>query len=77
VWQELWGFGGVVAAASLSTFSSHRLALRPAMRAKLAPPCGFGSATRIFFLRLCDYLSEQGLIAVAATQETADVFVQT
>jgi hypothetical protein len=28
-------------------------------------------------LALCDYLSERGLIAVAATQETADVLVQT
>jgi hypothetical protein len=49
--QELWGFGGVVAAAGLSTFSSHRLRLRHALRAKLTPPCRFGSATRIFFLR--------------------------
>lgn len=28
-------------------------------------------------LALCDYLSEQGLVAVAATQDTADVLVQT
>jgi len=28
-------------------------------------------------LALCDYLSEQGLIAVAETQETANVLVQT
>ncbi len=28
-------------------------------------------------LALCDYLSEQGLIAVAATQDTADVLVET
>jgi hypothetical protein len=28
-------------------------------------------------LVLCDYLSEQGLVAVAATQDTADVLVQT
>ena len=51
VWQELWGFEGVVAAAGMSTLSNHRLPLRPALRAKLTPPCGFGSATRIFFLR--------------------------
>ena len=51
MWQELWGFEGVVAAAGLSTFSRHRLPLRPALRAKLTRPCGFGSATRIFFLR--------------------------
>jgi hypothetical protein len=51
VWQELWSFGAVAAAADLSTFSRHRLLLRPALRAKLTPPCGFGSATRIFFLR--------------------------
>jgi hypothetical protein len=51
VWQERWSFGAVAAAAGLSTFPSQRLPLRPALRAKLAPPCGFGSATRIFFLR--------------------------
>ena len=28
-------------------------------------------------LALCDYLSEQGLIAIGATQETADVLVET
>jgi hypothetical protein len=28
-------------------------------------------------LALCDYRSEQGLIAVGATQETADVLVET
>src|SRR6266487_3551753 len=51
VWQELWSFGAVAAATGLSTFPGHRIPLRPALRAKLAPPCGFGSATRIFFLR--------------------------
>ena len=28
-------------------------------------------------LALCDYLSEQGLLAVAASQDTADMLVQT
>jgi hypothetical protein len=32
---------------------------------------------RDLLLALCDYLSERGLIAVAASQETANVLVQT
>ena len=77
VWQELLGFwrgrrGGR---------PEHLLS--PRAKAPTRAACKTDTAVRVrisdpdLLLALCDYLSEQGLIAVAASQETANVLVQT
>jgi hypothetical protein len=57
--------------------------LSPPAAAPTRAACKTDTAVRVrisdpdLLLALCDYLSEQGLIAVAASQETANVLVQT
>ena len=71
------------AASSRQTEQEALVQTKPPVSAPTRGACKADTAVRVrisdpdLLLALCDYLSEQGLLAVAATQDTADVLVQT